>query len=263
MLTKLRRVVATALIAASLALGSFPAPTLAAGTDTSHPCQNDNSTHQRFLFQNLKAGGERADSASADILVHFVWTCSIGDSISAVLPVNLENFSQPGFIAQLGYGMSDAGPNTNGHNKWLWTPNVCSTPIPGAAAIVPGWPDPIDGHTYRLTIKYITSSSRWRAYMDDYNDGLGNPIGAWYDDGECAVWSDLVWSGFESHDMGDMLGSSIWTPITNLTYETQGTTLNTYWTDGSNGFVGQFAPWHHSEVYNSPSPRDAIRMYTS
>lgn len=248
-----RLAVITAIVASSL---TITAPvTLAAGVNTADTCKTTVGTIlQRGIGTNT---GTAVIEMSANVLVRNVWHCHTpaqSPGFATVLPVNMENGS---YIIQLGYGRDDIV--TGGQMRWLFTPNTCSG---GKAYVVPGSALPIDGHSYRLTIKWIATSNRWRAYIDDAADGLGNPVGYWYNDGECMTYGRTVWAGFETHDQGDMMGGSLWTPITAVDYSDSSADYSL--TSGQNFQIG--SPWpsqYHTEVYNSPSPFDAVRAYTS
>ena len=249
-----------ALAMAAVALGSSVA-SVSAAPDVTRACTQDNNNYHRYLQKTVSA---YVDDMSADVVVQNLYPCSGFFSFTnggpMVLPVNIQHFGS-GMLAQLGYAKNGLTGNTL---DWIFTPDVCSRPEPGVMARGTTFPNPVIGHRYRVRVVFIDSSGLWRFYVDDYADGLGNPVGMWANNGECRVNGNEVWAGFEVHDRADSLGGSVWTEIEQLSYKEWNDTTNIYMTDGTNfDCCGAPQQYWHTQVYNDPSPRDAIRAYTS
>ncbi len=182
---------ATVLVAAVLAISSLgTVGTGQANAAYYKPCTEFNNEHEYVQKSTSNIKGARALS----LYLHNTHTCgSAGGSF--MFPANIQG---PGMCAaQLGWG---ALGNQSG-NSWYYTHTDADCVVYNDT----GWPAPVDGHLYRVSI-YIDTGvcGGWTYEMKDLTAGGTNQ--------KCGTRNvasgNLMWSGAEVYDDGDQMGGA-------------------------------------------------------
>jgi hypothetical protein len=157
--------------------------------------------HTNAAFQ-----GGYIDGVHGEVVVVDLKPCTNGSSGGTfVLAANLTgaNVNQ---VAQLGYGKVSGGSL-----RWYYTPNADQVP-----AVVPGWPNPIVGHYYWLTIRADSQYPYFDYVMNDFT-ACGNPgcpltvTGLRpFDQGYLAWWASETWNTSDVSGTGPQSATPAW-----------------------------------------------------